>query len=81
MDYFLRMKRTSPTAYCDCWEKCKCKSLIAGQQGPRFDLLSRVLTDTDLVTLPNSRYVWVPVNNHMIILLKTFICTCDNVTL
>ena len=50
-----RMKRTSPTAYCDCWEKCKCKSLIAGQQGPRFELLSRVLTDTDLVTLPNSR--------------------------
>ncbi|XP_052085872.1 E3 ubiquitin-protein ligase UBR5-like isoform X2 [Mytilus californianus] len=50
-----KMKRTSPTAYCDCWEKCKCKSLIAGQQGPRFDLLSKILTDTDLVTLPNSR--------------------------
>lgn len=51
------MKRTSPTAYCDCWEKCKCKSLVAGQQGPRFDLLSKILTDTDLVTLPNSRFV------------------------
>ncbi|VDH90552.1 E3 ubiquitin-protein ligase EDD1, partial [Mytilus galloprovincialis] len=50
-----KMKRTSPTAYCDCWEKCKCKSLVAGQQGPRFDLLSKILTDTDLVTLPNSR--------------------------
>lgn len=50
-----KMKRTSPTAYCDCWEKCKCKSLIAGQQGPRFELLSRLLTDTELVTLPNSR--------------------------
>ena len=20
-----KLKRTSPTAYCDCWEKCACK--------------------------------------------------------
>jgi len=26
-----KLKRTSPTAYCDCWEKCKCKALIAGK--------------------------------------------------
>ena len=26
-----KLKRTSPTAYCDCWEKCKCKALIAGR--------------------------------------------------
>jgi E3 ubiquitin-protein ligase EDD1 len=25
-----KLKRTSPTAYCDCWEKCKCKALVAG---------------------------------------------------
>ncbi|CAG2112429.1 unnamed protein product, partial [Medioppia subpectinata] len=25
-----KLKRTSPTAYCDCWEKCKCKALISG---------------------------------------------------
>ncbi|XP_033727140.1 E3 ubiquitin-protein ligase UBR5-like isoform X1 [Pecten maximus] len=50
-----KMKKTSPTAYCDCWEKCKCKALIAGQQGPRFDLLNRLLSETDLVVLPNSR--------------------------
>ncbi|KAJ8321996.1 hypothetical protein KUTeg_000467 [Tegillarca granosa] len=50
-----KMKRTSPTAYCDCWEKCKCKALIAGQQGPRNELLNRLLAETDLVTLPNSR--------------------------
>ncbi|XP_062606641.1 E3 ubiquitin-protein ligase UBR5-like isoform X3 [Saccostrea cucullata] len=50
-----KMKRTSPTAYCDCWEKCKCKALIAGQQQPRFELLNRLLTETDLVKLPNSR--------------------------
>lgn len=53
----LRLKRTSPTAYCDCWEKCKCKALIAGKQGARFELLSQILTETGLVTLPNSRCV------------------------
>ncbi|KAL4218424.1 E3 ubiquitin-protein ligase ubr5 [Mactra antiquata] len=50
-----KLKRTSPTAYCDCWEKCKCKALIAGQQGPRLDLLNKLLAETDLVTLTNSR--------------------------
>ncbi|XP_064596947.1 E3 ubiquitin-protein ligase UBR5-like isoform X2 [Liolophura sinensis] len=50
-----KLKRTSPTAYCDCWEKCKCKALIAGKQGARFELLSQILTETGLVTLPNSR--------------------------
>ncbi|KAK6168099.1 hypothetical protein SNE40_021993 [Patella caerulea] len=50
-----KLKKTSPTAYCDCWEKCKCKALIAGQQGARSILLSRLLIETDLVTLPNSK--------------------------
>ncbi|XP_046357083.2 E3 ubiquitin-protein ligase UBR5-like isoform X2 [Haliotis rufescens] len=50
-----KLKKTSPTAYCDCWEKCKCKALIAGQQGARLTLLNRLLTETDLVTLNNSR--------------------------
>lgn len=50
-----RLKRTSPTAYCDCWEKCKCKTLIAGQKAARLDLLYRLLTTTNLVTTPNSR--------------------------
>lgn len=27
-----KLKRTSPTAYCDCWEKCKCKSTVGGHQ-------------------------------------------------
>lgn len=52
---FTRLKRTSPTAYCDCWEKCKCKTLIAGQKAARLDLLYRLLTTTNLVTTPNSR--------------------------
>ncbi|KAL4629964.1 E3 ubiquitin-protein ligase UBR5 isoform X5 [Arapaima gigas] len=50
-----KLKRTSPTAYCDCWEKCKCKTLIAGQKSARLDLLYRLLTTTNLVTIPNSR--------------------------
>lgn len=50
-----RLKKTSPTAYCDCWEKCKCKSLVAGSHFTRFKLLERLLNDTDLVTYPDSK--------------------------
>lgn len=50
-----KLKKTSPTAYCDCWEKCKCKALIASSQPARHQLLKKLLSDTDLVTLPNGR--------------------------
>ncbi|KAL9891475.1 E3 ubiquitin-protein ligase hyd isoform X1 [Glossina fuscipes] len=50
-----KLKRTSPTAYCDCWEKCKCKALIAGNQTKRFSLLSKLASCTDLVTKFNSK--------------------------
>ncbi|XP_030767956.1 E3 ubiquitin-protein ligase UBR5 isoform X5 [Sitophilus oryzae] len=50
-----KLKKTSPTAYCDCWEKCKCKALIMGNQSVRFELLSRLVKETNLVCLPNSR--------------------------
>lgn len=50
-----KLKKTSPTAYCDCWEKCKCKALIAGNQTKRYDLLSKLVAETDLVTRINSR--------------------------
>lgn len=50
-----KLKRTSPTAYCDCWEKCKCKALIAGNQTKRYELLVRLVGETDLVTRLNSR--------------------------
>ncbi|XP_054273224.1 E3 ubiquitin-protein ligase UBR5 isoform X2 [Macrosteles quadrilineatus] len=50
-----KLKRTSPTAYCDCWEKCKCKALIQGNQVARYDLLCRLIADTNLVTQHNSR--------------------------
>ncbi|XP_037950085.1 E3 ubiquitin-protein ligase hyd isoform X2 [Teleopsis dalmanni] len=50
-----KLKRTSPTAYCDCWEKCKCKALIAGNQNKRFALLCKLVHCTDLVTKFNSK--------------------------
>jgi E3 ubiquitin-protein ligase EDD1 len=51
-----KLKRTSPTAYCDCWEKCKCRTLIAGNSSARNDLLSRLVAECPaLVAMPNSR--------------------------
>ncbi|XP_076167112.1 E3 ubiquitin-protein ligase hyd isoform X2 [Ptiloglossa arizonensis] len=50
-----KLKVTSPTAYCDCWEKCKCRALIAGHQGVRYQLLCRLVVNTDLATKINSR--------------------------
>ncbi|XP_022162662.1 E3 ubiquitin-protein ligase UBR5 isoform X4 [Myzus persicae] len=50
-----KLKRTSPTAYCDCWEKCRCKALVQGHQASRSQLLNRLIDETDLVTHYNSR--------------------------
>ncbi|CAH8458690.1 unnamed protein product [Heterobilharzia americana] len=50
-----RLKRTSPTAYCDCWEKCSCQSLVAGFQAPRHQLFYRLLSETKLVQHRNGR--------------------------
>ena len=50
-----KLKRTSPTAYCDCWEKCKCRSTVGGHQGARFDVLTRLVGETGLVEQPNGR--------------------------
>nr|XP_018904419.1 PREDICTED: E3 ubiquitin-protein ligase UBR5 isoform X3 [Bemisia tabaci] len=50
-----KIKRTAPTAYCDCWEKGKCKALVQGNQNLRFSLLCTLSSETDLVLKPNSR--------------------------
>ncbi|PIK38864.1 putative E3 ubiquitin-protein ligase UBR5, partial [Apostichopus japonicus] len=50
-----KLKKTSPTAYCDCWEKCECKALIAGQDLTRRELLDRLINETNLMSIPNSR--------------------------
>ncbi|KAH9510695.1 E3 ubiquitin-protein ligase ubr5 [Dermatophagoides farinae] len=50
-----KLKRTSPTAYCDCWEKCKCKALIAGCQPARNNLLKKLLESTNLSQRVNAR--------------------------
>ena len=57
------IKTSSPTAYCDCWEKCKCKSLIAGDQDKRFKLLDKMLTDTNLLALSSHK------SEHLLIYL------------
>ncbi|KAL5969583.1 E3 ubiquitin-protein ligase UBR5 [Taenia solium] len=58
-----RLKRTSPTAYCDCWEKCRCRSLVLGHQASRLSLFQRLLLHTDLVYLPNRA------NEHLLVYL------------
>ena len=50
-----RLKRTAPTAYCDCWEKCKCRALVPGSQVARIQLLKKLVSETDLVTRPNGK--------------------------
>ena len=51
-----KLKRTSPTAYCDCWEKCQCRALVGGHQGHRYDVLCKLIKETpDLVRIPNGR--------------------------
>ncbi|XP_071962133.1 E3 ubiquitin-protein ligase UBR5-like [Antedon mediterranea] len=54
------LKKTSPTAYCDCWERCQCKALIAGNHTTRMELLDRLINETDLVTIPNSKGEHLP---------------------
>ncbi|KAK2182676.1 hypothetical protein NP493_338g00008 [Ridgeia piscesae] len=41
-----KLKKTHPTAYCDCWEKCKCRSLIAGNQVVRGENILLFLVQT-----------------------------------
>lgn len=47
-------KRVSPTAYCDCWEMCKCKALAPGSDYERKSLLTKLLNQTSLGTKVNS---------------------------
>lgn len=58
-----KIKTSSPTAYCDCWEKCKCKSLVAGNQDKRFDLVDKLLDETDLLHMTNYK------SEHLILFL------------
>ena len=55
LKFVFRLKRTAPTAYCDCWEKCKCRALVPGSQAARIQLLKKLVSETDLVTRPNGR--------------------------
>ena len=48
-------KRASPTAYCDCWEGGKCRSLSLGGNYERKSLLVKLLNCTNLGTRVNGR--------------------------
>jgi hypothetical protein len=48
-------KKALPTAYCDCWQKCKCRALPPGNTSQRKKLLQLLLTHTSLASLPNAR--------------------------
>ena len=48
-------KKASPTAYCDCWERCKCRALAPGATGARQSLLLRLLKQTPLGSKVNAR--------------------------
>ncbi|OUC46312.1 putative zinc finger in N-recognin, partial [Trichinella nativa] len=58
-----RLKRTSPTAYCDCWEKCKCKSLVAGNLDIRFELFRNLVNCQCLYSVLNDK------NEHLLLFL------------
>uniref|UniRef100_A0A914GSH3 UBR-type domain-containing protein n=1 Tax=Globodera rostochiensis TaxID=31243 RepID=A0A914GSH3_GLORO len=50
-----KVKRTSPTAYCDCWEKFGCRALITGNLVKREQLLNLFLQNGKLVSKLNAR--------------------------
>ncbi|CAK5124706.1 unnamed protein product [Meloidogyne enterolobii] len=52
---FWRLKKTSSTAYCDCWEKCECKALVTGNNAKREQLLSGMLQCPALIDGLNSK--------------------------
>ncbi|CAK8697546.1 unnamed protein product [Clavelina lepadiformis] len=49
-----KLKKTSPTAYCDCWEKCACKTLVEGDNTDRMSLLRMLLATSSLYEEYNS---------------------------
>ncbi|CAG0918967.1 unnamed protein product [Notodromas monacha] len=50
-----KLKQTSPTAYCDCWEKCRCQALVAGNQKARHELFLKLMRFQELIVMPNSK--------------------------
>lgn len=55
--YPCSFKRVSPSAYCDCSEKCSCRSLCEGLNSSRLELFKLLLDHTNLASYQNARYV------------------------
>ena len=49
------LKKTSPTAYCDCLEKCPCRSQVNGNQDMRMELFVLLLNHTKLSQLSTDK--------------------------
>ena len=41
-------KKASPTAYCDCWERCSCRCLAQTPDSIRLSLLQKLMATTNL---------------------------------
>ncbi|CAI8024034.1 E3 ubiquitin-protein ligase UBR5 [Geodia barretti] len=41
-------KKASPTAYCDCWERCNCRCLAQTPDSTRLALLQKLMSNTTL---------------------------------
>jgi len=61
--HVVTQKKNPPTAYCDCWEKCCCKSLVAGDQKQREKLLESLIKHTRLYEQANEN------GNHILTFL------------
>lgn len=53
--YYCRFKRVSPSAYCDCSEKCSCQSLTEGSNSSRLELFKLLLENSNLADSQNAR--------------------------
>ncbi|KAF0990455.1 hypothetical protein HZS_6382 [Henneguya salminicola] len=43
-------KHTNPSAFCDCWERCLCQSMYAGDQSYRKELFRLLINENSLLT-------------------------------
>ena len=62
----IRIKETHPTAYCDCWERCKCKSLIQGNSEARFNLLKCLIQETSISEINNKFVIFIILDSCLI---------------
>uniref|UniRef100_A0A914MGN4 UBR-type domain-containing protein n=1 Tax=Meloidogyne incognita TaxID=6306 RepID=A0A914MGN4_MELIC len=63
-----KLKKTSPTDYCDCWEKCECKASVTENNAKREQLPSGMLQYPVLIDGLNSK------GEHILRFLTRTVC-------